>query len=99
MLSSAVKEYYDSTSPKELAYLSMALILGWLLIRYRRELYSYTSINFDQPKYYPAPGIDEYELKERNISSSRTDKEKNAEEEYFDKIKNETKSELYHETD
>ena len=97
MLSSAVKQYYDNSSPKSLAYISMALILGLLLIRYRREIYSYTAINFDHPKYYPVPGIDEYQLKERNISFQDPIKEKNPEEEYFEQIQQDTKSELYHE--
>ena len=97
MLSSVIKEYSDKTSPKNLAYLSMALILGWLLIRYRRQIYSYTAINFDEPKYYPAPGIDEYELKERNITHQEPIREKDAVEEYFENIKSETKSELYNE--
>ena len=53
-----------------MAYLSSALFLGLLLIRYRRELYAltYSTINFDQPKYYPAPEVGTYELKERNIN-------------------------------
>ena len=52
------------------AYLSMAFILSLLLIRYRRELYSYTysAINYDQPSYYPIPDADKMELKEKNIN-------------------------------
>jgi len=94
MLSNSVKEYYNDASPKNLAYLTMALILGWILIRYRREIYSYTAINFDQPKYYPAPGIDEYVLKERNIAHQEPIREKNAAEEYFENIQNEPESVL-----
>lgn len=52
------------------SYLTMALLLTLLLIRYRRELYTYTysAINYDQPTYYPIPAADKYELKETNIS-------------------------------
>jgi hypothetical protein len=53
-----------------MAYISAALFLGLLLIRYRRELYAltYSAINLDQPKYYPAPKVGTYELKEKNIN-------------------------------
>ena len=52
------------------AYLTMALFLSLLLIRYRRELYNYTysAISYDQPKYYPLPESDIFELKEQNIN-------------------------------
>ena len=52
------------------SYLTIALLLSLLLVRYRRELYRYTysTINYDQPTYYPIPDADKYELKERNIN-------------------------------
>ncbi|MGK0271233.1 MAG: FimV-like protein, partial [Cocleimonas sp.] len=52
------------------AYMTLSLLLGLLLIRYRRELYSYTysTINYDQPTYYPIPDSGKLELKEKNIS-------------------------------
>ena len=51
-------------------HLSYALILCLLLIRYRRQLYSYTysAINYDQPSYYPIPDADKLVLKEKNIN-------------------------------
>ncbi len=58
----------ESSSIKYLAYMSLALLLGLILIRYRREIYSYTRINFDQPNYYPTPSSDDkYKLSEKNI--------------------------------
>ncbi len=59
----------DSSNTKY-AYLILALLLGLLLIRYRRALYSYTysKINYGGPKYYPVPDADKYDLKEKNIS-------------------------------
>ncbi|MEH6457422.1 MAG: LysM peptidoglycan-binding domain-containing protein [Cocleimonas sp.] len=52
------------------AYLTVALLLSLLLVRYRRELYQYTysAISYDQPTYYPVPDTDKYELKETNIN-------------------------------
>ena len=41
-------------SVKDLSYTALALFLGLLLIRYRKELYEYTSISYDHPKFYPA---------------------------------------------
>ncbi|WP_299870944.1 FimV/HubP family polar landmark protein [uncultured Cocleimonas sp.] len=95
MLSSLIQDYSNNTSPKNLAYLSMVLILGWLLIRYRREIYSYTAINFDEPKYYPAPGIDEYELKERNITHQEPITEIDPIKEYIEDTENNSVAELY----
>lgn len=95
MLSSLIQDYSNNTSPKNLAYLSMVLILGWLLIRYRREIYSYTAINFDEPKYYPAPGIDEYELKERNITHQEPIMEIDPIKEYIEDTENNSVAELY----
>jgi len=47
--------YQDAKSTKNLGYISMALILGLLLIRYRREIYSYTRLTAgDYLSYYPA---------------------------------------------
>lgn len=59
----------DSSNTKY-AYLIVALLLGLLLIRYRRALYSYTysKINPNQPKYYPVPDVDKYDLQEKNIN-------------------------------
>ncbi|MEE9327387.1 MAG: FimV/HubP family polar landmark protein [Cocleimonas sp.] len=46
--------YEDAKSTKNLGYISMALILALLLLRYRREIYSYTSISAsDYLRYYP----------------------------------------------
>jgi len=63
------------------AYLTMALFLSLLLIRYRRELYSYTysKINYDEPKYYPLPDADTFDLTERNINfnDSKLDEQSN----------------------
>ncbi len=52
------------------SYLTIALLLSLLLVRYRRELYRYTysAIRYDQPTYYPVPDADKYELKEKNIN-------------------------------
>ena len=52
------------------SYLTIALLLSLLLVRYRRELYRYTysAIRYDQPAYYPVPDADKYELKEKNIN-------------------------------
>lgn len=52
------------------AYLTVALLLSLLLVRYRRELYQYTysAINYEQPTYYPVPNVGDYELKETNIN-------------------------------
>ena len=52
------------------SYLTIALLLTLFLVRYRRELYAYTysTINYDHPTYYPVPDADKYQLKERNIS-------------------------------
>ena len=63
---------HSLVSGETLAYGSLALILGLLLLRYRRQIYSYTysKINYDQPSYYPAPDADKYELKETNINFS-----------------------------
>lgn len=57
-------------SKENTAYTIALLLLGLLLIRYRRQLYSYTysKISYDHPNYYPAPKIGQYDLKERNIS-------------------------------
>lgn len=41
-------------SVKDLSYTALALFLGLLLIRYRKELYEYTSISYEHPKFYPA---------------------------------------------
>ncbi|MEB8431391.1 LysM peptidoglycan-binding domain-containing protein [Cocleimonas sp. KMM 6892] len=95
MLSNLIQDYSGKTSPKNLAYLSMALILGWLLIRYRREIYSYTAINLDEPKYYPAPGIDDYVLKERNITHQDSITEIDPIKEYVEDIENNSIAELY----
>jgi FimV-like protein len=46
--------YEDAKSAKNLGYISMALILALLMLRYRREIYSYTSISAsDYLRYYP----------------------------------------------
>lgn len=46
--------YEDAKSNKNLGYISMALILALLLLKYRREIYSYTSISAsDYLRYYP----------------------------------------------
>ena len=50
---SLLKEYGVYMSGKELLSTIIALLLGLLLIRYRREIYSYTNISYDHPKYYP----------------------------------------------
>jgi FimV-like protein len=67
-LKNYITSYFDASSAKDLTYMSLALILGVILIRYRREIYSYTSINYDQPGYYPAPDAEKYQLQEKNIT-------------------------------
>ena len=67
-----LKTYTNGVTTKDLAYFSLALILGLILIRYRREIYSYTNINYDHPNYYPAPKVGKYQLSERNINYQDT---------------------------
>ena len=66
---------YETSSPVAVfinnnsSYLTLSLLLGLLLIRYRRELYyKYSAIRYDQPTYYPIGDSEKYELKERNIN-------------------------------
>ena len=66
-LSNFVNARLESVAAKDLAYMSLALALGLVLLRYRREIYSYTQISLDHPSYYPAKDAKEYNLSERNI--------------------------------
>ena len=50
-----------------MVFMSLALALGLVLIRYRREIYSYTQINIEEPSYYPAKEAKDYNLSEKNI--------------------------------
>ncbi len=104
-LSSAIQEHFEDSSAKNLAYLSMALILGLLLLRYRREIYSYTAINYDGPKYYPAPDVyKDYGLTQRNISYQEPSKKENTKtveelvEELNETTNHQVDTDLYHET-
>jgi hypothetical protein len=52
-------EYSQYMSGKELFASILALLFGLALIRYRREIYAYTNISYDYPKYYPPFGEEE----------------------------------------
>ena len=68
------KQYAESNiahfTKSNYSYLTIALLLSLLLVRYRRELYrySYSTINYNQESYYPVPEAGKYELKEKNIN-------------------------------
>lgn len=63
-------EYSQYMSGKELFASILALLFGLLLVRYRREIYAYTNISYDYPKYYPPFGEEEARalLKEKSIN-------------------------------
>lgn len=63
-----IETTFSQKNAKNLSYGALALLLSLLLIRYRREIYSYTTISYDHPNYYPAPDADQLSLKEKNIS-------------------------------
>ncbi len=67
-------EYSQYMSGKELFAAILALLFGLLLVRYRREIYAYTSISYDYPKYYPPFGEEEAKalLKEKQINFQDT---------------------------
>lgn len=44
----------NSLSLTNLSYTILALLLGVILIRYRDRIYSYNSISYDNPKFYPS---------------------------------------------
>ncbi len=44
----------NSLSLTDLSYTILALLLGVILIRYRENIYSYNSISYDNPNYYPS---------------------------------------------
>ena len=54
MIKTAVVSHAKSMSNKDMVYSIMALFLGLLLIRYRKQLYGYVAISYEHPKYYPA---------------------------------------------
>lgn len=89
-----VSSMLNITTNTNYAYLSMALLLGLLLIRYRRVLYSYTysKIKYDQPTYYPIPDVDKFDLKEKNINFSdpKMDEETSSENEALNNDKYES---------
>lgn len=53
-------------SAKKLTYTSMALILGLLLMRYRKEIYSYASISYEHPNFFPTLKTSKLKPSERN---------------------------------
>jgi len=67
-------EYSQYMSGKELFASILALLFGLALIRYRREIYAYTNISYDYPKYYPPFGEEEARelLKEKSINYQDT---------------------------
>jgi FimV-like protein len=62
--------YSQYMSGKELLASILALLFGLVLVRYRREIYAYTNISYDYPKYYPPFGEEEARalLKEKSIN-------------------------------
>ncbi len=73
-IKSKLLEYSQYMSGKELFATILALLFGLLLVRYRREIYAYTSISYDYPKYYPPFGEEEAKtlLKEKQINFQDT---------------------------
>ncbi len=68
-ITSKLAEYSQYMSGKELFAAILALLFGLVLVRYRREIYAYTSISYDYPKYYPPFGEEKAKalLKEKSI--------------------------------
>jgi FimV-like protein len=77
-LSNSIKNkltnYSQYMSGKELFASILALLFGLALVRYRREIYAYTNISYDHPKYYPPFGEEEARelLKAKSISYQDT---------------------------
>ena len=61
--------YFKSLSNKDLAYMTVALLLGLVLIRYRKKLYSYVAISYDYPKYYSNKKEKEVKLTQQQIKA------------------------------
>ena len=62
----------NSLSLKDLSYTMLALLLGMILIRYRKYIYSYSSISYDHPKYYTSAQDKASDPKEKQLNFSDT---------------------------
>jgi len=60
----------NSLSLKDLSYTMLALLLGMILIRYRKYIYSYSSISYDHPKYYTSAQDKASDPKEKQLNFS-----------------------------